>query len=117
MCVYCMVGDHQFRYNPPWPNKKPYPTSPYIPAPLIPADQINPWSVERLKEYLELLKQIKALEDQIGCPCEPNKADYIKLFELRIKALEAKIKLEPKDKIKLKPKNKQKPTRFTGRTR
>jgi len=51
---------------------------------------INPWPVEQLKEYLELLKQVKEMEDKIGCPCEPNKANYIELFEQRIAALEKK---------------------------
>jgi hypothetical protein len=46
------------------------------------------WPLDRLKEYRDLLKEIKALEDQLQCPCEPNKANYIELFEQRIKQLE-----------------------------
>jgi hypothetical protein len=55
--------------------------------------EIKPWNLERLKEYLALLKEIKALEDSIGCPCpeEREKPDYIKLFEDRIATLEGKI--------------------------
>lgn len=82
MCVYCFMGDHAFKFNPPWnPADPPYWPS-TVPQPQVPV--VQPWKIEQLKEYLELLKQIKAMEDKIGCPCEPNKADYIKLFEERI---------------------------------
>lgn len=87
MCVYCSIGDHAFRHNPPWDEwSKPNP-NPFIPRPAI-TDPITPWKLERLKEYLEILKEVKALEDRIGCPCEPNKADYIGLIKQRIEALE-----------------------------
>jgi len=83
MCVYCVMGDHAFRFNPPW--QGPYPQ--YVPAPLVP---VNPWPLEQLKEYYDLLKQVRDLEEQIGCPCEPNKADYIKMFKEKISQLEKK---------------------------
>jgi len=89
MCVYCFCGDWEFRRNPPWyPNDPVTPWPPTVPLP-SPSTPINPWKIDQLKEYLDLLKQIKALEDQIGCPCEPNKADYIGLLKKRIEALEA----------------------------
>lgn len=88
MCTYCYCGDHPFKYNPPWKEDE-GPWSPYIPQPLGPITTPS-WELQRLKDYLELLKQIKELEDKIGCPCEPNKADYLALFEKRIKMLEMK---------------------------
>lgn len=88
MCLYCMIGDHHFRFDPPWHN----PNNPFIPIhPQVPAPQFipaGPWSLERLKEFEDLLKRVKALEDQLGCPCEPNKADYLALFRERIEKLE-----------------------------
>lgn len=90
MCVYCYMGDAVFRHDPPWnpwektPYTDPFPT---IPKPLVP---VNPWPIDKLKEYLEVLKRIKNLEDQLGCPCEPNKADYIGMFKKRIAELEKK---------------------------
>lgn len=87
MCTYCMIGDQAWKWNPPWPNQTPFPNSPFIPAPINPMQPINPWPIEQLKEYLELLKQVKELEDKLGCPCEPNKANYIELFEQRIKQI------------------------------
>lgn len=95
MCLYCMTGDHFFRHDPPWPNRDPYPYNPLIPAPINPLTPINPWPLERLREFEDLLKRIKALEDQLGCPCEPNKADYIELFRQRIEALEKKAAEKP----------------------
>lgn len=91
MCCYCMVGDHQFRFDPPWPNQPPYPWHPQIPAPVNPFQPITPWPIDRLKEFEDLLKRVKAIEDQLGCPCEPNKADYIALFRERIEKLEAEL--------------------------
>jgi hypothetical protein len=52
----------------------------------------NPWPIDRLKEYEEMLRRIKELEDKLGCPCEPNKADYLDLLKKRIEALEEKAK-------------------------
>ncbi len=85
MCVYCMTGDFQFRHNPPWWVP---PETPFVPRPLIPQPAITDWDLTKLREYLDLLKRIKAMEDQLGCPCEPNKADYIGMFEQRIAELE-----------------------------
>lgn len=95
MCVYCSMGDRFFRYDPPWQMP---PGTPYIPTPLNP--QSPPWPIDKLKEYLDLLERVKSLEDQLGCPCEPNKADYIGLFRERIEALEKAIakKRGPKNK-------------------
>lgn len=64
------------------PNTSPWiiPTALPEPAPgVIPTK----WPIEKAKEYLELLKQIKALEDSIGCPCpeERAKPDYIKMLQ------------------------------------
>ena len=87
MCTYCMIGDHMFRYDPPW--NPPYP-SPLIPQPLNPAP-VNPWPLDRLKEFEDLLRRVKELEDQLGCPCEPNKADYLAILRDRIEALEKKV--------------------------
>ena len=92
MCVYCVIGDWQFRHNPPW---KPtdYPVwPPSIPVPPAFPQPFSPWPVEQVREYLELLEKVKALEDQLGCPCEPNKADYIGLLKKRVAALEKKSK-------------------------
>lgn len=94
MCVYCNCGDFPFRHDPPWQVPNTHPSYPFIPQPLHPAP-INPWSLERLREYYELLKAIKAMEDKIGCPCEPNKADYLKLFEERIAELEKRVGKSP----------------------
>jgi hypothetical protein len=95
MCAYCMCGDWQFKYNPPWPQPStPTPLQPWhplIPAPANPVQPVIPWSLEQLKEYRDLLLQIKELEDKLGCPCEPNKADYLELFKQRIEALEKKV--------------------------
>jgi len=88
MCVYCMIADWQFQHNPPWRPTDPitpWPPAVPLPAPLTP---IRPWSIEQLKEFQDLLKRVKALEDELGCPCEPNKADYIKLLKRRIAHLE-----------------------------
>ena len=84
MCVYCNMGDHTFRFDPPW--RPPFPI--YVPQPVMPPAEITPWSLERLREYRDLLREIKELEDKAGCPCVPNKADYIGMFEQRIGALE-----------------------------
>lgn len=84
MCAYCMVGDHAFRYNPPWPADRD--TFPQIPAPEAPFSP--PWDLLQLKDFHDILKRVKALEDALGCPCEPNKADYLKLFADRIAKLE-----------------------------
>lgn len=87
MCAYCNVGDTWFRHDPPW---APQPWPPTVPQPLSP-QPINPWPLDKLQAYYELLKQVKELEDQLGCPCEPNKADYIGMFAERIKALEEAV--------------------------
>lgn len=87
VCVYCNCGDHDFHWNPPWhPNDYPK-WPPQVPAP-NPLTPIVPWGLERLREYEELLRRIKELEDKLGCPCEPNKADYLGLLRQRIEALE-----------------------------
>ena len=88
MCVYCFMGDHVFRFDPPWDIQKELSPSPYVPAPTNPFRPIVPWEIERLKEYRYLLKEIADLEAKTGCPCEPNKADYLKMFKERIEKLE-----------------------------
>lgn len=89
MCVYCNMGDHAFRFNPPWrvtpQEQQQFPT---IPQPFYPNQIGWTWGIQQLREYYELLKGVRDLEAQVGCPCEPNKADYIKLFEDRIAKLE-----------------------------
>lgn len=86
MCVYCFCGDWVFK----WPPRDPYPWHPLIPQPINP-NPFLPWPIEKLKEFEELLRRIKDLEDKVGCECEPNKADYIDLIKLRIEQLEAKV--------------------------
>lgn len=86
MCVYCNMGDTWFRYDPPFAVPVTIPNWHLIPKPLVP---VNPWPVEKLKEYLDILKQVHEMEQKIGCPCEPNKADYIKILQDRIDALRA----------------------------
>lgn len=88
MCMYCMVGDWQFRRDPPWPNRDPYPTSPFIPSPVVPEQP--PWLLEKLLEFQDLIRRVKELEDKLGCPCEPNKADYLGMLKQRIEELEKK---------------------------
>ena len=89
MCAYCMLGDSWFRHDPPFdPDRWKYPTIPQPAVPTLPP----PWSLEKLKEYLEILRLVKELEDKIGCPCEPNKADYIKVLQERIDLLEHRKK-------------------------
>lgn len=87
MCTYCMIGDWTFRHDPPF--QIPPDFFPQVPQPLSPAPVV-PWDLDKLRQYHDLLKRVKALEDALGCPCEPNKADYIGMFEKRIKALERK---------------------------
>lgn len=90
MCAYCNMGDTWFRYDPPWRPQ----TYPYVPAPIpAPSPYVQPWThpewpLEKLKEYHRLLKEVHDMEEKLGCPCEPSKADYLALFEKRIKALE-----------------------------
>lgn len=86
MCTYCMIGDHFFRHDPPW---KAWPSQPLIPAPINPMAPVVPWPLDRLRELEDLLRRVKDLEDRLGCPCEPNKADYLALFRERIEKLEA----------------------------
>lgn len=88
MCVYCVTGDHFGKYDPPW--KDFWRESPYIPHPVPQVPQRPDWSLERLIEVHDLLHRIKELEDKLGCPCEPNKADYISILRKRIEDLEKK---------------------------
>ena len=87
MCTYCMIGDWQFHRDPPWlPNDYPvWPTS--VPVSIIPAPYA-PWDLQKLREFEDLLRRVKELEDRLGCPCEPNKADYLGLLRQRIEELE-----------------------------
>ena len=92
MCVYCSIGDYPFRHDPPWKLPQDHPAFPYVPAPVNPMAPQTDWNLSKLREYYDLLRRVKELEDQLGCPCEPNKADYLKLFEDRIAELERKVK-------------------------
>lgn len=87
MCMYCNMGDSWFRHDPPWYPQSYPPTPQTVPSPVVPMPAFE-WSLEKLKEYHRLLKEVKEMEEKLGCPCEPNKADYVKLFEERIKKLE-----------------------------
>lgn len=88
MCVYCNMGDTWFRRDTPW---TPDPWPQFVPQPANPAVPVIPWDLDKLREYHDLLKRVKEMEDKLGCPCEPNKADYLKMFEDRIKELERKL--------------------------
>lgn len=91
MCVYCMVGDFYDKYwpiNPPQP-----PAQPIIIQPVVIPD---PLELERLKEFNEILKRVKELEDKLGCPCDDpaqrGKPDYIKKIHDRLDELEKRAK-------------------------
>ena len=56
---------------------------------------MNPWSLDKLTEFYDLLKRVKELEDRLGCPCEPNKADYLGLLRERIEKLERAASAKP----------------------
>ena len=86
MCLYCNMGDFTFKYDPPW---TPPQQIPHVPSPIGPGPYVD-WDIQRLREYHDLLKAVKEMEDKLGCPCEPNKADYLKIIKERIDALEAK---------------------------
>lgn len=88
MCTYCMIGDWTFRHDPPF---IPVPGIPYVPSPLPLSPSWQPWPLDKLQEYLDLLERVKKLEDALGCPCEPNKADYIGILKKRIEALEKRV--------------------------
>lgn len=89
MCVYCNMGDHAFKFHPPFPVPNSWPQRELIPQPLVqPIPQ--PWELQRLIEYRDLLKEIRDLEAKVGCPCEPNKADYIALFDQQIAEMKKK---------------------------
>ena len=86
MCTYCMVGDFWFHHYPPFTVPPTHPAYPYVPQPLTPV--LAPWDLAKLKEFEDLLRRVKDLEDKLGCPCEPNKADYLGLLRERIDELE-----------------------------
>ena len=90
MCAYCNMGDHAFRWGSPFPT-----THPLVPQRMPDIEQHN-WPVERLREYLKLLREVKEIEDQVGCPCpdEREKPDYVKLFEDRIAELERRVGIQ-----------------------
>jgi len=85
MCVYCMMGDSFFRHDKPWDIPNEHPMRKYVPRPVTPT--IGDWLLDKLIEYHEILRKVKEMEDQLGCPCEPNKADYLKFFQERIDEL------------------------------
>lgn len=90
MCVYCNMGDWAFKHHAPFthPGRE---RSSFRGFSRRPGPHLGDWSIEKLEKYLDILKQIRALEEQVGCPCEPNKADYIKLFMERIGELKKKM--------------------------
>lgn len=104
MCFYCFVADHAFQYNPPWnpsltsdpliPTIIPAPDCPPGVTPVIPEPKTEgphkDWGIEQLREYVELLREARDLEAQLGrgCPAH-SKPDYITMFEERIARLEA----------------------------
>lgn len=95
MRVYCMISGWQFLNNPPW-NPQDIPVWPgSIPRPLVPSNQIQPWDIQQLQEFKDLLRRVKELEDKLGCPCEPKEADYIQLLQKRIDRLEQIAKDRP----------------------
>lgn len=87
VAVDALVG----RYDPAETDVAPYTWPPYVPQPVAPMPASVQWDLTALKEYLDLLTRVKDLEDKLGCPCESNKADYLKMFEERIAALEVKV--------------------------
>lgn len=89
MCLYCNFGDWQFRHDPPWePDPQRYPL---VPSPVNPLQPVVPWDVNKLREFEDLLRRVKELEDKLGCPCEPNKADYLGILRERIEELEKRM--------------------------
>jgi hypothetical protein len=48
-------------------------------------------------EFYDLLKRVKKLEDQVSCPCEPNKADYIGMIRQRLDAMEKAADIKDRD--------------------
>jgi hypothetical protein len=108
MCVYCFFADYIHRwYYPsippgqPWPRTpvQPWPVNPIQPLPTAPYPQQHPWTREQLDETMELIRQIKEMEDALGgCPCEePSKLDFLKEIRDRLDALEAAQKGSPDD--------------------
>ena len=82
----------------PYPNPTgPAPTTPPMPVgpaplpPMAPYPSPRPWTREQLEETLELVRQIKEMEDALGgCPCEePSKLDFLQEIRKRLDALEA----------------------------
>jgi hypothetical protein len=89
MCLYCNTGDWQFRHDPPW---LPLPWPPLVPRPIAPLPvPFTPWPYDRLAEWHDILRRIKEMEDALGCPCEPNKADYLGMIRERLDELEKKM--------------------------
>lgn len=84
MCVYCMIGDHAWKFSPPFTPIQPHPL---LPKPVVPGP-FQDWPIARLREFEDLLRRVKAIEDQLGCPCEPAKADHIGIIRERITRLE-----------------------------
>lgn len=84
----------------PWPNPTgPAPTTPpFNPAPMpsplpppfnpapMPSPIGYPWTQEQLNQALEILRQIKEMEDKLGgCPCEePQKLEFFKDIQARL---------------------------------
>jgi hypothetical protein len=82
MYTYCnMVGDWSSgvinRYD---PSGLVLPSTPYIPAPLVP-QPITSWPIEKLIEFIDMLDRIKRLEDQLG----------VAMLKERIAALEEEV--------------------------
>jgi len=89
MCIYCFIADHQWKYDPLFS----IPPTPVHVLPPTLAQTLNPgWDFVRLSEFYDLLKRVKDLEDQVGCICEPNKADYLGIIKNLLKLLEEKGK-------------------------
>jgi hypothetical protein len=81
-----MMADWAHRWVPD-PVNPPAPWTPWNPyGPREP----TPWERQQFDELMEILRQVKEMEDRLGgCPCEDeSKMDFLKEIDARITARE-----------------------------